>query len=57
MAKKLKRRVAHLATGKKTKCRLRKWICPKCGQILRVASDTLQATHDPCERVFIKVMA
>ena len=34
--------------------RMRKWICGDCGQIIRAASDDLDATCNPCGKQFEK---
>jgi hypothetical protein len=40
------------ADRKKQSTRLRKWICPACGQIVRAASDCLNAVCGDCDAHF-----
>lgn len=40
-------------TPSKSACRQRKYVCKKCGQILRAATDSLDAIHKPCNAPFI----
>jgi len=36
------------------KSRYRLWVCPKCGQKIRAATDKLDVEHTPCEKAFIR---